>query len=97
MYSMYSSSWNWGRRILHHNVTVHPSAEWTLQQFHEALTEEHPCRFLVHDRDSIFSNDLDQAVTAMGVRILKTPVRAPKVNAFCERLVGRSGGSAWTS
>jgi putative transposase len=76
------------RRILHLNVTAHPSAEWTLQQFREALTEEHPYRFLIHDRDSIFSKDLDKAVTAMGVRILKTPVRAPKANAFCERLVG---------
>jgi len=76
------------RQILHHNVTAHPSAEWTLQQFREALTEEHPCRFLIHDRDSIFSKDLDKAVTAMGVRVLKTPVRAPKANAVCERLVG---------
>jgi transposase InsO family protein len=76
------------RQILHHNVTAHPSAEWTLQQFREALTEEHPYRFLIHDRDSIFSQDLDKAVTAMGVRILKTPVRAPKANAVCERLVG---------
>ena len=76
------------RRILHLNVTAHPSAEWTLQQFREALKEEHPYRFLLHDRDSIFSRDLDRAVTAMGVRLLKTPVRAPKANALCERLVG---------
>jgi len=76
------------RRILHLDVTAHPSAEWTLQQFREALKEEHPYRFLLHDRDSIFSKDLDRAVAAMGVRILKTPMRAPKANAFCERLVG---------
>ena len=76
------------RQILHHNVTAHPSAEWTLQQFREALKEEHPYRFLIHDRDSIFSKDLDKAVAAMGVRILKTPVQAPKAYAFCERLVG---------
>ena len=64
-------------------MTAHPSAEWTLHQFREVL----PYRFLIHDRD-IFSEDLDKAVTAMGVRILKTPVRAPKANALCERLVG---------
>src|SRR5229473_6109601 len=75
------------RQILHYNVTAHPSAEWTLPQFRQALTEEHPYRFLIHDRDSIFSKDLDQAVTAMGVRILKTPVRAPKANAVYERLI----------
>jgi putative transposase len=72
------------RQIL--NVTAHPIAEWTLQQFREALTEEHPYRFLIHDRDSIFSKDFDKAATAMGM--LKTPVRAPKANAVCERLVG---------
>lgn len=65
-------------------------------RFREALTQEHPYRFLIHDRDSIFSKDLDKAVAAMGVRILKTPVRAPKANALSGQW-GRSGGSAWTS
>ena len=45
-------------------------------------------RFLIHDRDSIFSHDLDKAVAAMGVRVLRTPPRAPQANAVCERLVG---------
>ena len=76
------------RRILHHNVTAHPTAEWTLQQFREALPGDHPYRFLIHDRDSIFSKDLDQAVVAMGVGVLRTPVRAPKANSVCERLGG---------
>jgi putative transposase len=65
------------RRILHHNVTAHPTAEWTLQQFREALPGDHPYRFLIHDRDSIFSKDLDQAVAAMGVGVLRTPGRGP--------------------
>jgi transposase InsO family protein len=76
------------RRILHQNVTAHPTAEWTLQQFREVLPEEHPYRFVIHDRDSIFSKDLDRGVKAMGVRVLRTPVRAPKANAVCERLGG---------
>ena len=54
-------------------------------------------RFLIHDRDSIFSQDLDKAVTAMGVRVLKTPVRAPKQTPFVSGWWGRSDGSAWTS
>ena len=61
------------RRILHVNVTDHPSAEWTLQQLREALPDDHPFRFLIHDRDSIFSLELDRAVAAMGVRVLRTP------------------------
>jgi putative transposase len=76
------------RRILHHNVTAHPTAEWTLQQFREALPGEHPYRFVIHDRDCIFSKDLDQEVEAMGVRVLRTPVRAPKANSICERFGG---------
>ena len=37
------------RKILHHNVTAHPTAEWTLQQFREALPADHPYRFVIHD------------------------------------------------
>jgi putative transposase len=76
------------RRILHTNVTPHPSAEWTMQQFREFLAFDHPYRFLIHDHDSIFSPRLDAELKGFGVRVLKTPVRAPKANAFCERLIG---------
>ena len=76
------------RRVLHYNVTAHPTAEWTLQQFREALPDAHPYRFVIHDRDSIFSRELDKQVAAMGVRVLRTPVRAPQANAICERFGG---------
>ena len=76
------------RRIAHVNVSAHPTADWTLQQFREVITGEKPYRFLVHDRDSIYSSEFDSALTAMGVSILKTPFRAPQANAFCERLIG---------
>jgi putative transposase len=76
------------RRILHYNVTGHPTAEWAMQQFREILADPHPYRFVLHDRDAIFSTSLDLALRNFGVRVLKTPVRAPKANAFCERLVG---------
>lgn len=76
------------RRILHQNVTAHPTAEWTLQQLREALPGGHPYRFVIHDRDSIFSKALDQGVTDLGVRVLRTPVRAPLANSVCERFGG---------
>ena len=76
------------RRILHHNVTAHPTAQWTLQQFREALPGDHPYRFVIHDRDSIFSKRLDKEVTQLGVRVLRTPVRAPVANSICERFGG---------
>jgi transposase InsO family protein len=77
------------RRIVHCNVTAHPTAAWTLQQFREALPGEHGQRFVIHDRDSIFSAGLDEELkSSFGLRVLRTPVRAPKANAYCERLIG---------
>jgi putative transposase len=76
------------RRLLHVNVTAHPTAAWTLQQLREAIPSDHCYRFLIHDRDSIFSQQLDQQVRHLGLRILKTPVRSPQANALCERLLG---------
>jgi len=47
------------RRILHCNVTAHPTAAWTTQQFREVLDDVHPYKFVIHDHDSIFSSSLD--------------------------------------
>jgi putative transposase len=69
------------RRIVH---CAHPTADWTLQQFREAITGEQSYRFMIHDRDSICSTGLDAALTTMGVRVLKTAVHAPQANAFCD-------------
>jgi putative transposase len=76
------------RRILHINVTAHPSAPWTLQQLREAIPSDHSYRFLLHDRDSVFSQQLDQSIRHLGLRVLKTPVRSPQANALCERFLG---------
>jgi putative transposase len=75
------------RRLLHINVTVHPTAAWTLQQLREAIPSGHGYRFLIHDRDSIFSQVLDQSICHLGLQVLKTPLRAPRTNAICERLI----------
>jgi putative transposase len=76
------------RRILHWNVTEHPTAEWTAQQFRKMVSAAQPPRWLNHDRDRIYSEGVDATVAAMGLTILKTPVRAPQANARCERLIG---------
>jgi hypothetical protein len=44
------------------------------------LPGDHPHRFVIHDRDRIFSADVDQSLTHLGVRVLRTRVRAPKAN-----------------
>jgi len=48
-------------RPAHCNATTHPTADWTLQQFRETITGEKPYRFLIHDRDNIYSCELDSA------------------------------------
>ena len=76
------------RRLLCCNATAHPTAEWTFQQLREAISDDNKYKFLIHDRDSIFTYDLEQSVRLLGVRSLKTPVQTPQANAFCERLIG---------
>ena len=76
------------RRIAHFNVTPHPTADWTLQQFRDVTMAERFYRFVLHDRDSIFSSELDSCLKSLGMQVLKTPYRAPQANAFCERLIG---------
>jgi transposase InsO family protein len=76
------------RRLIHVNVTSHPTAQWTMQQFREAIPADHAYRILIHDRDSIFSTQVDQSIRNMGLRVLKTPVRTPVANAICERVIG---------
>lgn len=76
------------RRIIHFNVTDHPTANWTTQQFREALPSNHEYRFLIHDRDSIYAAEFDEQIRSMGLSVVKIPARAPKANAVCERLIG---------
>jgi len=76
------------RRIVHRNVTTHPTVTWTLQQLREAVSSDHRYRFLIHDGDGIFALQLDQSFTHMGLRVLKTPPRSPKANSPCERVIG---------
>jgi transposase InsO family protein len=76
------------RRLLHVNVTAHPTAEWTMQQFREAIPADHTYRILIHDRDAIFSKVVDQNVSHMGLHVIKIPVRTPVANAICERVIG---------
>jgi transposase InsO family protein len=76
------------RRIIHWNETEHPTADWTIQQFRAIVLGDQRQQFLIHDRDANYAATVDDAVSAMGLTVLKTPVRCPKANAFCERLIG---------
>jgi putative transposase len=76
------------RRLLHVNVTAHPTAPWTIQQFREAMPADPAYHFLIHDRDAIFSKAVDRSVRHLRLHVIKTPVRTPVTNAICERVLG---------
>jgi transposase InsO family protein len=69
-------------------VTAHPTAAWTLQQLREAVGPDARYDYLLHDRDSIFAQHLDESIAKLGVTVLKSPPRSPKANAICERVIG---------
>lgn len=76
------------RRLLHINVTAHPTAAWTLQQLREAIGFEDGYRYLIHDRDRIFAKSLDESLERLGLEILKSPPHSPIANALCKRVIG---------
>jgi transposase InsO family protein len=76
------------RRILHFNVTAHPTAEWTAQQLIQAFPwDSAPC-YLLRDRDGIFGETFVQQVKAMGIREVLSAPRSPWQRAFVERVIG---------
>jgi transposase InsO family protein len=76
------------RRIVQIGVTRQPSAAWTAQQLRNATPDGVGPRFLIRDRDDKFGAEFDRVAEGAGIRILKTPCRAPKANAICERFIG---------
>ena len=76
------------RRVLHFNVTAHPTAEWTGQQLRIAFPFDRSPRFLLRDRDAIFGNDFKEQVRDIGIKeVLSTP-RSPWQRAYVERVIG---------
>jgi putative transposase len=75
------------RKILHFNVTRHPTADWVLQQLREAFPEAAPYRYVIFDRDSKFDADVIKFLKATGLTPKRTSVQAPWQNGTAERWV----------
>src|SRR5262245_48597790 len=76
------------RRVVHVGVTRSPTGSWVAQQLREATPEGTGPRFLVHDHDAKYGPEFDRLAAASGVEVIRTPVRAPRANAVCERFLG---------
>jgi transposase InsO family protein len=76
------------RRIVHFNVTEHPTAQWTAQQIVEAFPWDTAPRYLLRDRDSIYSAIFQSRIENMGIEEVKIAPRSPWQNPYCERVIG---------
>ena len=76
------------RRVVHFNVTAHPTAEWTAQQLREAFPFDQTPRYLLRDRDQIFGDEFRRQVTDMNIEEVLSAPRAPWQRAYIERLIG---------
>ncbi len=76
------------RRVVHFNVTEHPTALWTAEQIIQAFPDGTEPRYLLRDRDGIYGEDFRERVKAMGIEEVITAPRSPWQNPFAERLLG---------
>ena len=65
------------RRILHFNVTAHPTSDWIIQQLREAFPRPCPYRYVVFDRDRKFASDFRRFLRVSGMKAIRTSIRSP--------------------
>jgi putative transposase len=80
------------RQVCLAGVTANPTGDWATRQARNIVEtfvdRAGPIRFLIHDRDSKFTAAFDEVFRSDGIRTIRTPVRAPRANAFIERWIG---------
>ena len=76
------------RRILHFNVTKHPTSSWIVQQLREAFPFGSAPRFVIFDRDAKYGLEVPAAIRALRVDPVRTSFESPWQNGVAERWVG---------
>jgi len=76
------------RRIVHVNITEHPTAAWTAQQMIEAFPDDTAPRWLLRDRDAIYGDAFRRRVASMGIGEVVSSPSSPWQNPYAERLIG---------
>jgi transposase InsO family protein len=76
------------RRILHCNVTRHPTTVWVAQQLREAFPYDTAPKYLILDREHTFHGEVLETVENLGIIPVRTAIRSPWQNGVAERFVG---------
>ncbi len=76
------------RRVVHFNVTEHPTAHWTAQQIVDAFPDDSAPSYLLRDRDQVYGEQFRHRVKGMRIQEVLTAPHSPWQNPFAERLIG---------
>jgi putative transposase len=76
------------RRVVHVGVTRHPTDGWVAQQLREATPFGQGPKHLIRDNDNKYGQHFAAVAAGVGIKVVKTPIRAPRANAVCERFIG---------
>jgi putative transposase len=76
------------RRLVHFNVTEHPTAEWTARQLIEGCGQEESPRHMIRDRDQVYGERFSRQARLLDIREAVIAPRSPWQNAYAERVIG---------
>ena len=76
------------RKLVHFNATYNPTAQWTAQQLTEAFPYEETPKYMIRDRDAIYSEFFRKRVKKMGIKEVVIAPSSPWQNPYCERIIG---------